>query len=167
MMSVIDNARRRYGRLIEKIGALFTRHLETTGWPPPGRLANADVFNRFVQPLLNESGGRGAYLLVDALRYELGVVLHTELAETEQAELLAACAQFPTVTPVGMASLLPGAGSGLQLAKEGDGFVAVMDGTRLTQVGQRMEILRARFGDGFAEMPLTQFAAPRGQVQET
>jgi hypothetical protein len=106
-------------------------------------------------------------LLVDALRYELGVALHTELAETDQAELLAACAQFPTVTPVGMASLLPGAGSGLQLAKEGDGFVAVLDGARLVQVGQRMEVLRARFGDRFAEMPLAQFVAPRGKVPET
>jgi hypothetical protein len=146
---------------------LYVLHLHTTGWPPPGRLANADVFNRFVQPLLNESRRRVAYLLVDALRYELGVALHSELGETDHAELLAACAQFPTVTPVGMASLLPGAGSGLQLAKEGDGFVAVLDGVRLTQVGQRMELLRARFGDRFAEMPLAQFAAPKGKVPET
>jgi len=167
MMAVIDQARQRYGRLTEKIGALFTRHLEATGWPPPGRLANADVFNRFVQPLLYESRRRVAYLLVDALRYELGVALHSELAETDQAELQAACAQFPTVTPVGMASLLPGAGSGLQLAKEGDGFVAVLDGARLVQVGQRMEVLRARFGDRFAEMPLTRFVAPKEKVPET
>ncbi len=165
--AVIDHARRRYGRLIEKIGALFTRHLEAAGWPPPGRLANADVFNRLVQPLLNESWRRVAYFLVDALRYELGVALHAELAETDQAELLAACAQFPTVTPVGMASLLPGAGSGLQLAKEGDRFVAVLDGTRLTQVGQRMELLRTRFGDRFAEMPLGQFVVPKEKVPET
>lgn len=148
MKAVIEHARQRYGRLIEKISALFTRHLEATGRPPPGRLANADVFNRFVQPRLNESRRRVAYFLVDALRYELGVALHTELAETDQVELLPACAQLPTVTPVGMASLLPGAGSGLQLAKEGDGFVAMLDGARLAQVGQRMEMLRARFVTG-------------------
>jgi hypothetical protein len=167
MMAVIDHARRRYARLIEKVGTVFTRHLETTGWPPPGRLANAEVFDRFVQPLLNESGRRVAYLQVDALRYELGVALHAELAETDQAELLAACAQFPTVTPVGMASLLPGAGSRLQLAKEGDGFVAVLDGARLVQVGQRMELLRGRFGDRFAEMPLSRFVAPKQKLPET
>jgi hypothetical protein len=167
MMAVINHARRRYGRLIEKIGALFTRHLEGTGWPPPGRLANADVFDRFVQPLLNESRRRVAYFLVDALRYELGVALHTELAETDQAELLSACAQLPTVTPVGMASLLPGAGSGLQLAKEGDRFVAMLGGARLVQVEQRMEMLRARFGDRFAEMPLARFVAPKEKVPET
>jgi len=46
--------------MIEKVGALFARYLETTGWPPPGRSANADVFDRFVQPLLNENGRRVA-----------------------------------------------------------------------------------------------------------
>jgi hypothetical protein len=167
MTAVIDHTRRRYGLLIEKIGELFTRQLEAAGWPPPGRLANADVFNRFVEPLLSESRRRVAYFLVDALRYELGTALHAELAETDQAELLAACAQFPTVTPVGMASLLPGASSGLQLAKEGDRFVTVLDGVRLTQVGQRMELLRARFGDRFAEMPLGQFVAAKEKVPET
>lgn len=167
MMAVIDHARRRYGRLIEKVGTLFTRYLEATGWPPSGRLANADVFNCFVQPLLTENGRRVAYVLVDALRYELGVALHAQLAETDQAELRPACAQLPTATPVGMASLLPGAGSGLQLAKEGDGFVAVLDGARLVQVGQRMEVLRARFGDRFAEMPLGRFVAPKEKVPET
>jgi hypothetical protein len=167
IMVVTECARRRYGRLIEKLSALFTRHLEATGWPPSGRLANADVFDRFVEPLLKESGRRVAYFLVDALRYELGVALHTQLAETDQAELLPACAQFPTVTLVGMASLLPGAGSHLQLAKEGDGFAAVLDGTRLVQVGQRMEVLRARFGDRFAEMPLGRFVAPKEKVPET
>jgi hypothetical protein len=167
MMAVIDHARRRYGRLIEKVGTLFTRHLEATGWPPPGRLANADVFDRFVQPLLKESGRRVAYILVDALRYELGAALHAQLAESDQAELLPACAQLPTVTPVGMASLLPSAGSGLRLAKEGDGFVVTLGGTRLVQVGHRMEVLRARFGDRFAEMPLGRFVAPKEKVPET
>jgi hypothetical protein len=167
MVAVIDHARRRYGRLIEKVGPLFTRHLEATGWPPPGRLANSEVFNRFVQPLLKENGRRVAYILVDALRYELGVALHAQLAETEQAELTPACAQLPTVTPVGMASLLPDAGSELCLAREGDSFVVTLAGNRLVQVAQRMDILRARFGDRFAEMPLGQFVAPRQKVPDT
>jgi hypothetical protein len=167
MAAVIDHARHRYGGLIEKVGPLFTRHLEATGWPPPGRLANSEVFNRFVQPLLKENGRRVAYILVDALRYELGVALHAQLAETEQAALMPACAQLPTVTPVGMASLLPDAGSELRLAREGEGFVVTLAGTRLVQVGQRMDVLRARLGDRFAEMLLSQFIAPRQKVPDT
>ena len=75
MHEVIDQARARYRRLAEKVQAVFVKHLETTGWPPPGRLANADVFDRLVADRLKESGRRVAYLMVDALRYELGVAL--------------------------------------------------------------------------------------------
>jgi hypothetical protein len=83
------------------------------------------------------------------------------LTETDQAELQPAFAQLPTVTPVGMASLLPGASSGLRLVKDGDDFVVTLDGHRLTQVGQRMDLLRARFGDRFAEMKLSDFVAAK------
>jgi hypothetical protein len=169
MSAAVEHARARYRRLTEKTATLFTRHLEATGWPPAGRLANADVFERLVEPLLHESGRRVAYILIDALRYELGVALHAQLAETGQTELQTACAQLPTVTPVGMASLLPGAGSHLSLAKDGETFVATLDGQRLLQVGHRMEVLRARYGDRFAEMSLEKFNARsrKDKVPET
>lgn len=168
MNSVVEHGRRRYGLLIAKVGPLFTRHLEATGWPPPGRYTAAgEVFDRFVQPLLKESGRRVAYILVDALRYELGVALHDQLAESEQAELVPICAQLPTVTPVGMASLLPGAAAGLALAKEGQAMVPILEGARLAQVGQRMDVLRSRFGDRFAEMPLSRFVQMKDKLAET
>ena len=168
MSAAVEQVRHRYRKLAGKTAALFTRHLETAGWPPPGRLANVDVFDQIVQPMLRDSGRRVAFILVDALRYELGVALHDQLAETDQAELQPAFAQLPTVTPVGMASLLPGAGSGLRLQKDGDSFVVTLDGQRLTQVGQRMDLLRANFGDRFAEMKLSDFvAAKKNPVPET
>lgn len=167
MADVVEHARARYGRLIAKVSPLFTRHLETAGWPPAGRLANADVFDKFVGQPLKESGKRVALILVDALRYELGVALHDQLAEGDQVELTAACAQLPTVTPVGMASLLPGAGTGLQVLKDGSGFVVALDGTRLPQVAQRMELLRARYGDRFAEVQLSKFVSQKSKVGDT
>lgn len=167
MGAVIDLGRTRYGRLIQKVQPLFTRHLEATGWPPPGKLANADVFDRLVQPLLVERGRKVALVMVDALRYELGVALHAQLAETEQADLLAACAQLPTVTPVGMASLLPDAGGALRLERDGSGFAVAIDGMRLGSVVQRMEVLKARYGDRFAEMRLSRFIAPKETVPDT
>ena len=45
--------------------------------------------------------------MVDALRYELGVALEKLLADDGPVELEAAYAQLPTITLVGMASLLP------------------------------------------------------------
>jgi hypothetical protein len=168
MSAAVEQARDRYRKLASKTAAIFTRYLETTGWPPPGRLANADVFDRIVQPMLRDSGRRVACILVDALRFELGVSLHAQLGETDQAELQPAFAQLPTVTPVGMASLLPGAGSGLRLVKDGDSFAVMLDGQRLTHVGQRMDLLRDRFGDRFAEMKLSDFVtAKKNRTPET
>jgi hypothetical protein len=110
MAAVIEQARTRYGRLAATVQLLFTKHLEVSGWPPSGRLANADVFDRLVAPKLQESGRRVAYVLIDALRYELGVALAQQLADTGHIQLHAACAQLPSITSVGMASLLPGDG---------------------------------------------------------
>jgi hypothetical protein len=113
LSDAVDHCRRRYAKLVEKLQTLFTKHLEGSGWPPHGRFSNADVFDTIVEPMLKESGRKVAFIMVDALRYELGITLHRQLAETEQAEVKVACAQLPTVTPVGMASLLPGAGTSL------------------------------------------------------
>jgi hypothetical protein len=164
---VINHGRRRYGHLMEKVETIFTRHLEVSGWPPTNRLANADVFDHFLQPLVQESGRRVAYILVDALRYELGVALHAQLADSEQVELVPVCAQLPSVTPVGMASLLPGAGQTLRLLKDDHGFVVALGETRLIQVGQRMEVLRARFGDRFAELSLSRFIGGKEKIAST
>ena len=53
---------------------------------------------------------RTAYILVDALRYELGVALATRLQSTgADVSLTSAIGTPPTITPVGMAAVLPGA----------------------------------------------------------
>ena len=66
-------------------------------------------------------------------------------------------AQLPTVTPIGMASLLPSAGKKLEILSEGKGFVAVLDGQRLTTVGNRMKVFEQLYGDRFAQMTLSEF----------
>ena len=82
-------ARSAHRRLTDKVQDLFVKHLERSGWPPAGRLANADVFDRLVAPAIQESGRRVALLLIDALRYELGVELAKQLAEEGQVTLQA------------------------------------------------------------------------------
>jgi len=167
MTEVVEQARRRYGALIGKVQPFFTRHLETAGWPPPGRLANVDVFDRFVAPLLKESGRRVAYMMVDALRYELGVALFSQLGDGDAADIVPACAQMPTVTQVGMASLLPGAAAGLRLVKEAAGVMPTLDGVRLPSVTERMQVLRVRYGDRFAESTLTAFVTGKLTIPAT
>lgn len=167
MHEVSAQARARYRRLAEKVQSVFVKHIETTGWPPAGRLANADVFDKLVGERLKEGGRKVAYLMVDALRYELGVALEKMLAEDGPVELHAAYAQLPTITIVGMASLLPGAGTGLSLALEGDTPVPRVHGVPASAVAQRMGVIAKRYGDRFAEMTLGDFVRDKPKLAET
>lgn len=90
--------------------------------------------------------------MVDALRYELGVALDKLISEDGHVELHAAYAQLPTITPVGMASLLPGARADLSLDYVGDALVPKLAGVSVANVSQRMDVFRKRLGDRFAEM---------------
>ena len=146
-----------YQRLMGKVHSAFMRHLEHTGWPPPGRLANIDVFDRVVAPRLHDSGRRVALLLIDALRYELGVELQKHLVDGTQSELQAAFVQLPSITTVGMASLLPDASQHLRLVRKNDAFIPHIGDQQLTTVTQRMDVLRKRYGQRFIEYPLNTF----------
>lgn len=164
---VLPLARSAYRRLVDKVQRLFVRHLEESGWPPVGRLANADVFDKLIAPKLKESGCRVAVLLIDSLRYELGVELHKQLADHSQVELHAAFALLPTITPVGMASHLPGAGAELRLTHKGKEMAVALGEQSLPGVNQRMDVLRKRFGDRFTEMPLSDFVRGEKNVPDS
>lgn len=167
MHEVISQARSRYRRLAERVQGVFVKHVETAGWPPTGRMANADVFDRLVAGRLKESGRKVAYLMVDALRYELGVALEKLLAEDGPVELQAAYAQLPTITLVGMASLLPGARTDLTLALENDNLVPKLAGSPVANVSQRMDAFKKRLGDRFHEMVLNDFVRGKPQIADT
>jgi hypothetical protein len=157
MQSAIAQARNHYRALVNSANDVFIRHLVQSGWPPDGYLANADVFDKTVAPVLKESGRRVAYFMVDALRYELGVALEHELAEDGKVQLQAAFASLPTVTPVGMSSLLPNAGHALHILKKEAGFTPSIGDTKTETVSQRMDILKKLYGNRFSQMPLDDF----------
>lgn len=167
LREVTAQARGRYRRQAEKVQGVFMKHLEASGWPPPGRLANAEVFDRLVTPSLKDSGRRLAYLMVDALRYELGVALERMLAEDGPVQLHAAYAQLPTITPVGMASLLPGARGGLALGLDSGALLPRLGDAAVGNVAQRMALLAQHYGDRFAQLPLADFVRGKGSLAET
>ena len=154
-------------RLAEKVQGVFVKHIEAAGWPPTGRMANADAFDKLLADRLKENGRKVAYLMVDALRYELGVALEKLLAEDGPVELQAAYAQLPTITVVGMASLLPGARTQLTLTLENESLVPKLAGTPVGNVNQRMDVLKRRLGDRFDEMLLNDFVRGKPKIAET
>lgn len=153
----IDKARKEYRKLAEKVQILFTKQLADTGWPPQGRLYNANVFDEIVAPKLKTSGQRVAYLMVDALRFELGLELEKQLKDEFEITLKPAYACLPSITLIGMASLLPGAGKDLSIKKGDPGMVPMLGDMPVATVPQRMGIFEKRFGSRFAEIQVDKF----------
>ena len=167
MEDIIYKAQGRYRSLVESVQALFVKHLEATGWPPNNRLSNSDVFEQLVAPKLQESGRRVAFFLVDALRYELGVTLQNQLSDEFRVELKAAFAQLPTVTSVGMASLLPEANEKLKIEIIDDNLITIMDNIQIKTVPHRMNVFRKKYGQRFDEMTLKDFINNKRKISDT
>lgn len=153
----IEKARQEYRKLAEKVQILFTKHLVDTGWPPQGRLYNADVFDEVVAPKLKTSGKRVAYLMVDALRFELGLELEKQLKDEFEITIRPAYAVLPSITLVGMASLLPSAGKELSIKKSDSGMAPMLGDLPVGTVPQRISVFEKRFGSRFAEMRVDDF----------
>lgn len=66
-----------------------------------------------------------------------------------------------------MASLLPGAQSDLFLEVFNDVLIPKLGSAAVANVTQRMDFLRKRFGDRFAEMTLNEFVRKKVSVPET
>lgn len=161
MAPVTQQVRRHYGKLVEKLQLIFTRHVEQSGWPLAGQLSNADVFDRIVAPKLQKNGHKVAYFMIDALRYELGVALERQLAEDGLVEVQAAMAQLPSITPVGMASLLPGAGQQLRIKNDKQSLMIMLGDQVVQTVAQRMDVFRRKYGERFEEGRLEDFVRGR------
>ena len=167
LSGLIQLVRSRYSRLMEKVQVVFTKHVESAGWPPMGKLSNTDAFDRFVGEALKEKGRRIAYLMVDALRYELGVALQKLLSEDMPVTLFAAYAQLPSTTRIGMASLLPAARAELTISLTEGELVPKLADKAVNNVQQRMEIFRNRYGDRFSETSLAEFVRSKAKIAST
>ncbi|WP_058119136.1 PglZ domain-containing protein [Photobacterium kishitanii] len=157
MPGVVSLVRKQYRNLVEAVQLKFTHFVNGAGWPPQGFLSNTQVFDTKVAPLLKSGGDRVAYLMVDALRFELGYELYKQLMEDVDAQLSAAFSTLPSITPVGMASLLPGAYEKLSVHLDEGKTKPLFDGKPVADVASRMAVFNTQYGDRFQEMPLKDF----------
>ena len=144
---LIEAARQKYRDFTEKLQATFISAVVSEGWPASGRVRNTEVFDRWVAPALKERGKRVAFILVDAMRYELGVELDSLLTKEGARELTPVCAQLPTVTPVGMAALMPEADGHLRLTRDGDKLVPTLKDKAVVVPKDRLDYVRSIYGD--------------------
>ena len=153
--ALIDAARTAYFISVEALQVEFIRFVSQEGWPATGAnlLWNRQLFSKVVAPLLDQ-GKRVAYFLVDSLRYELGVEVEKQLSDKLKVTLQTVCAQLPTYTEVGMASLMPDAETALSMTFKNDKLVTTLGGKLATAPATRFSYLQSRKGDQCGDIAL-------------
>ena len=137
--------RRAYEDACQVLAEGFTTALEGAGWTVAGALHQSRIFSEVV----NGKPKPVAYFFVDAMRYEMGVELVQRLqppdgASTAEVQIRAALAALPSITPVGMAALLPGASASFAVVEQGGKLGSRVEGTFLPDWPSRRKFLAAR-----------------------
>jgi len=121
---VITRVRQGYTRAMENSIEVFTRCLKDADFEIQEYSSQEGIFNRHVASHVAQNE-KTAYILVDALRFEMGKELGDGLAKEFEVSLLPGIAQLPSITVVGMAALMPGAENGLELIEKPGGKISI------------------------------------------
>lgn len=142
----VRDARRAYDDWLDAYLRRFTAVAETEGLVI-GDLLQSHIHAVAVAPRAKH--GPVAYFMVDALRYELAQDLLDALRrQFDQAtlDLRPAVGVVPSITPVGMANLCPGAEEGLHLDLEEEHLIVRINGQEVMTPTQRVALLQAAHG---------------------
>ncbi len=148
LIQLVSLARRRYAAVSDRLAELFTKAYAADRFELPDVLLQADIYREVVAPAVKS--GRVAYILVDALRFEMAREL-CNIFEGWKSELTPALATPPTITQVGMAALLPEAETGLTMAlTEGSKLAVIIAGNTLKTRDDRLVHLKDAVGKDVA-----------------
>lgn len=134
---------REHERLLHDLATGFSNALVRSGWTVPSVLHQT----RIHPDVVATRGGPVAWFFVDAMRFEMGAELSRQLEGVEELHLLPAVAALPSITPVCMAALLPGASSNFSVVEHKGKLAALVDGVPLPDVAERVKYLQARVPD--------------------
>ncbi len=127
-------------KLLGAMARGFSDALVGSGWVVPDVLMQNQVFSEVVEA----ARGKIAYFLVDALRFEMGQELAELLADTEDLRLRPALSVLPSITPLGMAALLPEASGSYSVVERKGKLAASADGSDTRTLQERTRFLEAR-----------------------
>lgn len=164
---LIDLARRRYREATDKQQSTFIKLVRQESWPASGVLRATRIFSHTAKPLLETRTSRVAFFMVDALRYELGSALESQISNDYSCSLKAACAQLPTITKVGMAALLPESDGRLMIKTTDDAIRVFLDGILVESPADRLTHARKFYGDGCDMIQLDELLSISGTKKKS
>ena len=143
-----DRCARSYRDILRRMNDRFCNLLDAEGaWPADALPAQEAFWADAVAA--RRKGERVAVMFVDALRYELGQALWEALEADGaggQRQISARLAAIPTVTPIGMAALLPD-GDHRQVAYGDDWEITIADSGNLKGKNARRALLERHLDD--------------------
>ncbi len=137
---LIAKARQRYTEIGSALSKHFITQFAKAGHPVEGIRRQVDVFDMLVQP--RQEDEKVAYLWVDALRFEMARELCEALSDDFEIAIEPAIANAPTITEIGMASLLPKASSGKVVAGAKGKLALDINDTAIRERKDRIEFLK-------------------------
>lgn len=132
--------RRTYEDACHAMADGFTKVLVKAGWTAPASLHHTRVFSEVVSARPKPV----AYFLVDAMRFEMGVELAERLPKTSEVSVRHAISALPSITPIGMAALQPGASSSFTVIEQGGKLGVRIDDAFLPDLAARKKFAAAR-----------------------
>ena len=132
-----------HDELLKRMATGFSLALTESEWSVPNALHQTQIYPQVVQ----NAGAQVAYILVDALRFEMGVELSEQLQGVQELSVRPAVAALPTITPVGMAALLPGAAASFSVIENRGKLSSRVDGAVLPDLAARLKFLKSRVPD--------------------
>lgn len=118
----------------------FTKALVRASWTVPGTLPQTRIYSEVVA----DRPKPVAYFLVDAMRFEMGVELSERLPKSAEVAVRAALGSLPSITPIGMAALQPGASASFSVVEQGGVLGALIDNVFLPGLPARKKLAAAR-----------------------
>lgn len=136
----IAAVRRRYDEVVDQLARGFVGVLQNCGWEVGDVRQQTAIFDDLVRP----QSGPVAFFMVDAMRYEMGVELAERLEGHGEVSIEPAVGVLPSITPTGMAALMPGASTSYDIVVEGSKLAAKVDGSVLKDLSARKKHVAAR-----------------------
>ena len=142
---LIMKSERRYTHVGSELAKHFIGQFQKAKHPAKGVLRQVELFETQVKPSTQEN--RTAYVWVDALRFEMARELAEVLKDDFGLTLQPAIATIPTITEIGMASLLPKAHESAKIISVGNGKLALeIGGTVIKERKDRINFVKAHAG---------------------
>ena len=145
----LNVVRQEHEELIKKMASSFAKILGESDWNVSNVLPQTRIYPEIVKPM----SGQVALFAVDAMRYDMGVELSQQLEGAQDLTLRPATAALPTITPVGMAALLPESSSSYSVVENAGKLSVSIENAYMSNLNDRLKFLKAKVPD-FVDLTL-------------